>query len=189
MARPKGKLSKGQPIGLRTASGRKRNRAPLRVAACDGIIRRREMYGAPANDMDTHDALGRAWQAGLLHNDRQRAKVLLDAGRKIAAQYWRVYGFPTPDSLARFQPQDARGIMDPAKEKIREDALNDALEIVGKRGRVVRKYFDELVIDMNPDAGPRWLDRIIFAHRRRERAAEQDYAWLKLAIEGLETVA
>lgn len=189
MGRARGKPSKGQPTGNRSASGRKRDRTPLRIVPCDGIIRRREMYGAPANDMDTHDALGRAWQAGLLHNDRDRAKALLDAGRKIAAQYWRVYGFGTPDSLARFQPQEPRGIIDPTKERIREDALNDALGLVGRRGRSVRKYFDELVINMNPDHGPLWLDRIIFAHRRKERAGEQDYAWLRLAIEGLETVA
>jgi hypothetical protein len=185
----KAKLRKGQPQGARSASGRKRDRTPRSIGPCDGIIRRREMYGAPANDMDTIDALGRAWQAGLLHKDRERAKQMLDGGRKIAGQYWRAYGFPTADSLARFQPQNAMGTPDPIADKIREDALNVALAMVQGRGRAVRKFFDQLVIDLNHDSGPPPLDRIIFAHRTKKRASESDYYWLKLAIEGLEQIA
>jgi len=113
----------------------------------------------------------------------------MNAGRKIATQYWRVLGFATRDSLARFQPSQAFTPIDPATEKIREDAFNVALSVVDARGRDDRKAFDHLCIDPYPDSGPRWLDAIIYAHRRDQRAAEWDYAMLRLAIEGLEALA
>lgn len=188
MGRSKGKLSKGQPQGSRSASGRKRDRAPARVSACEGVIRRKELYSVAANDTDTCDAIGRAYTAGLLGSG-EHAKTLLIAGRKIAAQYWRVYGFPTPDSLARFQPQQPSTPMDPEREKIREQALSDALDIIAKVGRDHRRCFDQLVIDMNPDCGPPWLDRIAYAHRRGISASEGDYNALRLAKEGLEAIA
>jgi len=189
MGRSKGKLSKGQPAGQRSASGRKRDRTPRIVGPCEGIMRRREMYGAPSNDNETFDALGRAWRAGLLHNDPTRAKALLDGGRKFQGQYWYTLGVVSSDSLAKFQPSAPRMTLDPVVEKIREDAFHVALAMVDARGRSVRKYFDHLVTDHNFDCGPPWLDRIIFAHRRGGRSSEQDYAWLKLALEGLEQIA
>ena len=189
MAKSKRKLMKGQPAGARSASGRLRNRTPGIVPPSIGVTRRKELYRVPANDTNTCDAIGRAYIAGLLHNDRGRALELMNAGRKIAAQYWRVLGFATPDSLARFQPSQPFTPMDPATEKIREDAFNVALGMVDARGRDVRRAFDHLVIDPNPDSGPPWLDRIVWAHRKGERAGERDYALLRLAIEGLEALA
>lgn len=203
MGRPKGKLSKGQPRGARSASGRKRNRDAQHVDPCPGVIRKRLLAGLPANDVgeagndrrkrtditDACDALGRAFNAGLLGNDRDKAKRLLEAGRRIAWQYWRVLGFATPDSLARFQPSQPSQPMDTERERILEAALNDALGLVGARGRDVRRAFDQLVIDPHPDHGPLFLDQIIWAHRHQKRATERDYAWLALAKEGLEAVA
>lgn len=208
MGRPKGKRNKGQPVGARSASGRKRDRSPAleRVVPNIGVQRRRELYGLPANDTgstidakvrrerrdsmetDTCDAIGRAYCAGLLGSGR-RAQDLLLAGRKIAAQYWRAYGFLTPDSLARFQPHSGGLPPDPEKDKIREDALNDALGLVRGRGHMVRRAFDQLVIDMHPDQGPLWLDQIVWAHKHGKRAGERDYHMMALAIEGLEAVA
>ena len=208
MGRPKGKRSKGQPAGARSASGRKRDRTPAveRIVPNIGVQRRRALYGLPANDTgstidakvrrerrdsmetDTCDALGRAYCAGLLGTGR-RAQDLLLAGRKIAAQYWRAYGFLTPDSLARFQPHSGGPPADPEKDKIREDALNDALGLVRGRGHNVRRAFDQLVIDLNADQGPPWLDQIVWAHKHGKRASERDYHMMSLAIEGLEAVA
>jgi len=204
MGRKKGRLSRGQPLGARSASGRKRDRTPASILPSPGVVRRRELYRLPANDVgeadndrtarrgkqetDTCDALGRAYTAGLLGSGGKAQQMLL-AGRKIAAQYWRVYGFPTPDSLARFQPQQSCTPMDPAKERIREDALNDALALVRARGRTIARAFEMLVIDINPDQGPLWLDQIVWAHRHGKRATEGDYGWLAAAIEGLEAVA
>ena len=202
MGRKKGSLGKKQPRGSRTASGRKRVIVE-NVRPCEGVQRRLDLYRIAANDTgdaaerqrrkgrtesDTCDALGRAYTAGLLGTGR-RAQDMLLAGRKVAAQYWRVYGFLTPDSLARFQPQQPASRLEPDKERVIEDALNDALGLVRARGRDVRRAFDHLVIDINPDSGPPWLDAIVYAHRRRRRGAERDYAMLALAIEGLAAIA
>lgn len=187
--RKRGKLSKGQPAGSRSASGRLRARDPLRVGPCDGIVRRRAMLGVAADDRETFDALGRAWAAGLLHPDPARAKAMLDAGRRMAAQYWRSYGFLTPDSLARFQPSAASAPANDDDQRRREEALTSSLDAVLKIGRSTRFAFDQLVIDMNPDSGPPFLDRIIFAHRQRQKASETDYALLRRACDGLEVVS
>ncbi|WP_151895429.1 hypothetical protein [Sphingomonas sp. NIC1] len=184
----KNKLRVGQPLGNRSASGRKRDRAPIRVEPCEGVLRRRQAYQLVANDTDTCDALGRAYSAGLLGTG-EHAKSLMIAGRKIAGQYWRVLGFPTPDSLARFQPRAPSTPMDPEREKIMEAALNDGLAMVRALSRDHRRAFDMLVIDPNPDCGPAWLDRIVYAHRRGEAPREADLAFLRLAKEGLEVLA
>jgi hypothetical protein len=202
------KLRKGQPAGARSASGRKRERTVVAVGPCEGVKRRRDLYRLPVDQVgeagndrqnrrraetDTCDAIGRAYCAGLLGTG-DRANDMLMAGRRLAAQYWIAYGVPTMDSLARFQPQDAKG--EPRtqeqrdeSDRIREQMLNDSLDTINKAGRAVRKYFDELVIDLNPDHGPAWLDRIVFAHRRGDRAREMDYAWLEMAKQGLGAIS
>lgn len=188
MGRSKGRLSKGQPRGTRSASGRLRERAPKLVAANDGVQRRHALYRVPANDTETFDAIGRAFTAGLLGSG-ERARDLMNAGRKIAWQYWRIYGFISPDSLARFQPSQPCTPMTPEREKIIEDALNDALDMVRARGHDVRRAFDMLVVDINPDQGPPWLDQIVWANAHKKSAREADLNMLRLAIEGLEAIA
>lgn len=188
MGRSKGKLSKGQPKGTRSASGRKRDRTPARAVANIGIVRRRELYRVADNNTDTCDAIGRAYTAGLLGTGEPAMNMLL-AGRKIAAAYWRVYGFPTADSLARFQPQHGAGPADPETEKRREDALNASIAKVQACGRDVRRAFDQLVIDMNPDSGPAWLDAIVWAGRQRRAPSERDARMMALAIDGLNAIA
>ncbi|MAW99537.1 MAG: hypothetical protein CMN72_07790 [Sphingomonas sp.] len=136
----------------------------------------------------TCDAIGRAFTAGLLHSDTNRARQMLDAGRKVAAQYWRTYGFVTPDSLARFQPQRPAVARDDERDKAAEKALAESLGIVRAKGPSVRRAFDQIVIDINPDCGPAWLDAIVLAHRRHMAAAERDLAMLRLAVEGLEAI-
>lgn len=205
MGRKKGKLSKGQPVGARSASGRKRDRTPLRVGPCEGIIRRRELYRVPANDQagndngdgqfytDTCDAIGRAYCAGLLGSG-ERAKDLLVAGRKIARQYWRVYvdGPIAANALARYFPSEPGKPMSAddriESDRIREQALSDALSLVRARGHDVRRAFDQMVIDVHPDHGPAWLDQIVWANRHSKAPSERDSNFLRLAIEGLEAI-
>lgn len=184
------RIRKGQPAGPRSACGRKRDRTPQRVQPCDGLIRKRVAYGVADNDADYADAIGRAYIAGLL-GAGDRAKDLVVAARKVAWQYWRIFQpqFGTPDSLARFQPQQPARRIEPDEERILEDALNDSLEIIGKAGRNVRLAFDQLVIDMNPDHGPPWLDRIIFAHRQKQPADAKDMQMLQWAKDGLQLMA
>ena len=196
------KAGRKRKAGARTKSGALK-RVPLRDVGCPGVQRRRDLYAAPpvfANDDDgqrrrireadasqTFDAIGRAWSAGLLG---YRGDELRDGARKIAAQYWRAYGFITPDSLARFQPcTGAPALLDSDREKIIEAALRDTLSTVAKCGRDHRRAFDHLVIDMHPDAGPAWLDRAIFAKRQGRAASEADGLMLRLAVEALEKVA
>lgn len=194
MGKAKRKLMKGQPIGSRSASGRKRDRAPARVDPCLGIIRRKEELGVATNDTNTTEAFGRAYVSGLFGNG-DRARDMLTAAERIHVQYWRVYlpmGY-LADSLARFFPQDAKGSpLSPEqrveRERIMEDSLNDALALVRARGRDVAKAFEQLIIDPNPDQGPAWLDSIIWAHRHKKQASERDYAMLALAKEGLEAL-
>lgn len=205
MGRPKGKLSKGQPKGARSASGRKRERAVQSLTPCDGVIRRRELYRLPANDIgepdasdrrerrgrqetDTCDAIGRAYCAGLLGGG-ELADRRLQAARTIATRYWSILGFATPDSLARFQPQQPSGPRDEDRDARREQALNEGLALVAACGREVRVAFDHLVIDPNPDQGPPWLDAIVMAHRSGTAPAERHTAMLECALTGLDAIA
>lgn len=179
--------------GNRSKSGRLRNREPRIVTACEGVLRRQAIYAKPANDdkgpdmSQTYDAIGRAWSAGLL-GQGDRAKELLDGGRKIAARYWAVFGFGTPDSLARFQPSDSKGPSDPEREKRQADWLNGCLSRVAGLGRGHRVAFDALVIDMNPDSGPHFLDALIFAKRTGRSHDSRDLAMLDHALAALEEV-
>lgn len=207
MGRPKGKLSKGQPRGARSASGRKRDRTPQEAGPCEGVQRRRELYRLPANDVgepdakarearkgkqetDTCDALGRAYCAGLLGSGRQ-AEDRLNAGRGLASSYWRSYGFSTPDSLARFQPQQGSAKEDPARDQRREESLNRCLNLINSAGRHVRFAFDQLVVDPNPDIGPVWLDAIVAAHRSSppRPAPASALRQLEHALDGLDLIA
>lgn len=188
MARP----GRKRKSGVRTKSGRLARVVTI-DRGCEGVQRRQRAFGVRAltNDNEeivvdssqTFDALGRAWSAGLI-SERFR-----DSGRVIAAQYWRVYGFATPDSLARFQPTTAFGLPDDEKDRIREDALNDALDAVRREGRDVARAFSQLVVDLHPDCGPAWLDRAIAARHTGRSPHEADGAMLELAVRGLKAVA
>jgi len=182
------KLRVGQPVGARSASGRKRDRTPLRVSPCDGVARRQALYGMAANDTDTCDAIGRAFNAGLL-GEGEAAMKRLNAGRRVAARYWRVLGFPTADSLARFQPISGGCPLPPDEERRRETELNGNLDALNAEGRDVRRAFDQLVIDPNPDHGPPWLDRLIWAEKRGQTRGGADVELLRRAVAGLEAIA
>lgn len=204
MGRPKGKLSKGQPKGARSASGRKRERAAQSLTPCEGVVRRRELYRLPANDTgepdasdrrerrgrqetDTCDAIGRAYCAGLLGGG-ELADRRLQAARTIAARYWSILGFATPDSLARFQPQQPSGPRDEERDARREQALNDGLALIAACGRDVRVAFDHLVIDPNPDQGPPWLDAIVAVNRCGGVIPERYSKMLERALVGLDAL-
>jgi hypothetical protein len=57
------------------------------------------------------------------------------------------------------------------------------LDSVGRLGHHVRRAFDQLCIDINPDVGPPWLDRLV-----RLQAEPGDAHMMKLALAGLEAV-
>jgi hypothetical protein len=62
--------------------------------------------------------------------------------------------------------------------KAREDWVLSTIRQMDRMG--VRPAFDELVIDLNPDYGPPWLDRLITREGR-----EIDRRKLALALKGL----
>lgn len=141
--------------GKRTASGRlsrigavKIDRGNDRAAAMTAI------YGTNGSD-----AIGRAYERGLF-GAGQDAKAMLDTARAIHRAYWAWYA----NGPIRCTLADRNGASierDSERERRQENWLNDMLRIAGKGGYPCRALFDELVIDINPDQGPMWLDRII----------------------------
>lgn len=200
MGRRKYKLRQGQKLGARSASGRKRERASEYVPPSMGVMRKRAVYGANGSPEDCCDAIGRCHLAGLINayvsthlpqilDIEEGVKDLLKVARNTGWLYWRAYGFPDANALARFQPQGPSRRVDPEEEKVLEGRLNAALDAVNARGRSIRRDFDALVIDIHPDHGPKFLDELIFAHRAKREADPRDYARLKQALDALALVA
>ena len=105
------------------------------------------------------DAIGRAYEAGLLGTG-QEAKALLDTARAIFRAYWVWY----TNGPIRCALSDSSGSAirdDDLREKAQEKWLEAMLKVAGSKGIVMRRLFDELVIDHNPDFGPPWMDRLL----------------------------
>lgn len=138
---------------------------------------------------DGCDAIGRAFRTGLL-GDGQDAKTMLDLARNIAKAYWSAYEVgpfapaiadKTSGSIPSISPEDARR---------REEWLNGILDSVNALGAPYRRNFDNLVIDVNPDHGPLWLDRLCYAHRTRGVMIEPaDATSLQMALAALSMLA
>jgi hypothetical protein len=128
---------------------------------------------------DGSDAIGRAYRAGLL-GEGSDAKALLDTARRIAAAYWQAYS--TGSYTCPLGNRTHGGVADLDHERIkrREEWLRDCLAKVKHRTQ-----FDALVIDVNPDSGPEYLDRIIYAKRTSTRPDEMDAQRLRFAIKAL----
>lgn len=141
------------------------------------------------------DPIGRAYEAGLLgHGENAKgsdAKTVLDFARSLHVAYWRAYMIgPIRCTLAASGGKQTGDIIDFDAEKTRrrEKWLNESLTFVSSMG--VRRAFDQLVIDVNPDNGPDWLDRIIWDQRRgKETASPSDHARLRAALDALETLS
>lgn len=138
---------------------------------------------------DGCDAIGRAYRAGLL-GDGQDAKAMLDMARSIAKAYWAAYevgGYfnPLADRAGGSMPS-----ISPEKARRREEWLSGCLDAVEALGRAQRRSFDQLVIDVNPDSGPLWVDRLCFAHRcSRMNIDPADAQSLEHALEALALLA
>lgn len=184
----KAKAGRKRKAGERTASGRLRQAYDY---GCDGVQRRREMYGTPANDDGkvnrdhTFDAIGRAWSAGLLEVDGKDSAAMRDAGRDYAALFWRIYGIGKhKDSLSRFVASSgSSGDRDAALEAA-FNSRNDALRAMG---HTIKLAVEKLCLDDpgGSDAGPAWLDRLIFFKRQKIAAQPGDKEILENALKGL----
>ena len=133
--------------------------------------RKMELYGVNGSD-----AIGRAYEAGLL-GDKGQAKPLLDTARAISRAYWAWYiNGPIRCTLA--DRTSGAGIDgDADRERKQEQWLDRMLKIAGPMGFERRRAFDELVIDPQPDSGPSWLDSLLAD--RTNKAARK---WLDLAM-------
>jgi hypothetical protein len=153
---PNGRLARAEPSIIR---GNERAQARLALYGQDGI-----------------DAIGRAYTRGLLGSE---AKQLLDTARAIARAYWAWYeigpyacplGNRTGSSIHR----------DEEREQRQEEWLRSQLAIRDRFGFDKRRLFDQLVINVNPDEGPAWLDRLI-----DRKGYSNDWSRLSAALEVL----
>ena len=138
--------------GRRTKSGRitQEGRPRLKLVSGNEFAEaKKARFGA-----NGWDAIGRAFECGLLGEDGER---LLDTARAIFKAYWRAYEVG-PIRCAVNDPILRGGTSggNPEHDKRREEWLNQSLDAV-----MYRTEFDQLVIDINPDFGPPWLDRLI----------------------------
>lgn len=166
--------------GRRTKSGQlSRAGCPKRVQPNDHAVLMIALYGD-----NWPDPIGRAFESGLL-GEGTEAKALLDTARAIHSAYWQAYAVG-PVRSAQGDNTGGGGSFNPERIRAREEWLSSALNRVRLMG--VRRQFDELVIDINPDAGPAWLDRLIYAKRTNQEPDLADKQRLRAALDGLEII-
>jgi len=169
--------------GKRTASGR------LSRAAVDCFDRgtaqaqaMQVLYGT-----DGADAIGRAYRMGLLGQGNE-AKTLLDTARKVANLYWRAYS--TGSYKCPLSDRSGGSVVELDHERIKrgEEWLRETLQIARGMGHNVSSSFDQLVIDVHPDSGPAWLDRLCYAVRCGVPSLA-DKKRLREALDALEAIS
>lgn len=180
----KGRKRKG---GKRTPSGQLSRAGKPRTEIVKGNERAQAMqvlYGP-----DGADAIGRAYRAGLL-GDGSDAKAMLDTARRIANAYWSAYGNGAITCTLGDKTGGSSASICPNKARQREEWLSRCLDSVKRLGWPHRRFFDALVIDVHPDHGPAWVDRLCYAARtRRAPIRPEDASALNLALEGLALLA
>lgn len=180
-------MAKGRKrkAGKRTKSGQLSRAGQVRFD--HGTERAQAMQALYGND--GCDAIGRAYQAGLLGQGSD-AKAMLDTARRLSNAYWAAYGTGRIRCTLADRTDGGSGLDCPEKAQRREEWLSGCLDALNRLGVLHRRFFDNLVIDINPDQGPGWLDRLCYAHRTRSMMIEPaDAQALSLAIEGLSELA
>lgn len=139
------------------------------------------------------DPIGRAYASGLLgRTDSEgnyvmpdEAKAILDTARALFRAYWQAYCVGPYQSAIADKTGGYEALPDAERLqaiKRREEWLNECLRCVDRMG--VRRQFDALVIDVNPDQGPAWLDALIFGD-----PSASDKGKLRAALDALEAIA
>ena len=162
---------KRKPNQRRYASGRLKPRAKAPDKGCDGYQNRVErLTAALPKELrrrigEAHDAPGRAWAAGLI-SDTER-----DAIRIFGLAYWaHLPGGYGNTTLSQFIPS-ARSMKvadwlhedDKAeRDRKREKMVTDVRDKQTRLGMHIKRAFDHVALDQNADAGPPWLDRLLF---------------------------
>lgn len=178
----RGRKTKG---GRRTASGRlsRAGYIPLFDKGTERTQAMQALYG-----QDGCDAIGRAYRAGLL-GEGSSAKALLDLARSVSNAYWRAYA--NGSYTCPLGDRTFGSVIDLDHEKIkrREQWLDDSLVHIRRMGQQTDRAFRQLVIDVNPDSGPSWLDRLCYAERTRKDCDSSDVHTLASAINALEAIS
>ncbi len=161
------KAGRKRKPGKRTESGRasRAGYVPLFDRGTDRTQAMQALYG-----QDGSDALGRAYKSGLL-GEGDEAKAMLDTGRRIANAYWQAYstgGYSCPLGERTF---GNTADIDHERVKRRELWLAGVLASIKIADR---RVFDQLVIDVNPDNGPPWLDQMIWVNRQNVGRKEHE---------------
>jgi len=168
----------------RTQSGQLSRAGMGRVLPNERAQAAHALYGP-----DGCDAIGRAYQSGLL-GDGANAKAMLDTARAISKAYWAAY--QVGPITCTFGGRSSGGMPEISPEKVREreEWLSGTLDRVNALGRSYRAYFDQLVVDVHPDSGPVWLDRLCFASRSQSMITEAgDMKALGQAMQALAQLA
>lgn len=165
--------------GARTASGRLSRAGVGPDRGTDRAQAIQALYGT-----DGCDAIGRAYRAGLL-GEGQEAKALLDTARRISGAYWQAYATGTYTCPLADRTHGSVVELDHERIKRRELWLNDCLVLARRQGPDVDRAFRQLCIDVNPDQGPPWLDRLCWAAQRNQTATITDHKALIAALDAL----
>ena len=183
-----GKAGRKHKQGPREPSGRpkRKTRKERLVNAIDKGTEHAQAMQALFGQ-DGRDAIGRAYRAGLLGQGSE-AKALLDMARSLSNAYWSAYevgGFRSPIAD---KTHGGVGDMDHERIKRRETWLRESLDTVSRMGLPVRRAFNQLCIDKNPDCGPLWLDQLVFAALEDLPGHLNDQASLRRALYALKAL-
>lgn len=152
-------MARGRPrkSGKRTKSGRLISER-LRDNGTDAAQMRRDIFGE-----NGCDAIGRAYTIGAL-GIGDIAKDRLTIARQLFAWYWpsmNLPGYRCPLNREPVGHSEAPSVEQHREQVERERRMNAKLEAARKTGHQGYHAFDQLVIDVNPDSGPAWLDLLV----------------------------
>lgn len=157
-------MAKGRPAqsGPRGNDGRLiKTPEQKRVPANDVVQARHawytERWGAKVAG-DTHDAIGRAWAAGLLENERHDPAVIRDAGRNYARMHATVFARV---GVQCANPDRVRGTGDGSWDDPIGERYAKMDQCAKDSGSKERLAMRKLCIEGSPDENPAWLDRLI----------------------------
>lgn len=180
------KAGRKRKDGARTSSGRLSRAKDQTFDRGSDITRdKASVYGT-----DGSDAIGRAYVTGLLGPDGLN---LRNVARSVFHAYWPMYAvgretcaIGDKSGAANDDELLDQTILD--RKIAREAWLNQTLRTVDRMGIDHRRAFDQLVVNINPDCGPSWLDALIWHKHERTPPPASYTRTLRMALEALEKI-
>jgi hypothetical protein len=136
---------------------------------------------------------GRLSRAGQCLFDRgtEHTQAMQDTARRIHNAYWQAYA--TGSYQCPLADRTHGSVVDLDHERIRrrEAWLSDSLSFVRGMGPFVDRSFRRLCLDVHPDSGPDFLDRLCWATRQNLSVpgSDPDAKALRAALDALEQLA